>query len=177
MLLSELGQGEEVLESTVLGAGLPAEAEHYLRLAGQAYANDAVAERHLRKAREIAPDHAAVLIAFYRYYFYKGRLDEALEIACTCLAKAAVDMGLAPRLVSDWRLVTRQDAAFDSYDSILPRFYLFTLKGYAYLQMRTGNVIEGREAALKLQELDHGNKLGATVLLDVLDRMGKSDDD
>lgn len=177
MLLSELGHGEEVLESAVLGAGLPAEAEHYLCMAGQAYANDAVAERHLRRAREIAPDHAAVLIAFYRFYFYKGRLDEALEIACTCLAKAAVDIGFAPRQVSDWRLVTQQDAPFDSYDSILPRFYLFTLKGYAYLQMRTGNVIEGRDAAMKLLELDPGNKLGATVLLDVLERMGKTEDD
>lgn len=177
MLLSELGQGEEVLSSAVLGAGLPVEAEHYLCMAGQAYANDAVAERHLRRAREIAPDHAAVLIALYRFYFYKGRLDEALEIACTCLAKAAVDIGLAPKLGSDWRLVTQQDAPFGSYDSILPRFYLFTLKGYAYLQMRTGNVIEGRDAAMKLLELDPDNKLGATVLLNVLDRMGKADED
>jgi tetratricopeptide (TPR) repeat protein len=177
MLLSELGGDEELLANAVLGEGLPAEAEGHLRKAGRSYAQDEVAERHLREARRIAPDHAAVLIAFYRYYFYKGRLEEALEMARTCLAKAAVDMGLAPRLVGDWREVTRDDAAFDGYDAALPRFYLFTLKGYAYLQLRLGNIDEGRDAAMKLLELDPGNKLGAKVLLEVLERMGKSDEE
>ena len=157
----------------VLGLGLPAEAERHLREAGLAYFQDEVAEEHLRAARAIAPAHAAVLIAFYRYYFYKGRLAEALEIARACLRKAADDTGLA----ADWRQVRRRDAEFDTYDAVLPRFYLFTLKGYAYLQMRLGNVAEGRDAAMKVQELDRDDKLGAKVLLGVLDRMGKADDD
>jgi hypothetical protein len=157
----------------VLGQGLPADAERHLREAGLAYADDEVAEGHLRAARAIVPDHAAVLIAFYRFYFYKGRLSEALEIARACLEKAAGDLGLD----ADWRQVRRRDAEFDTYDAVLPRFYLFTLKGLAYLQMRLGNVAEGRDAAMKVQELDRGDKLGAKVLLGVLDRMGKADDD
>ncbi len=177
MLHAELDRDEELLANAVLGAGLPSEAEDHLREAGRAYAQDATAERHLHEARQIAPDHAAVLIAFYRFYFYKGRLHEALEIARTCLAKAAVDLGLASQSVDDWRQVTREDAAFDTYDAVLPRFYLFTLKGYAYLQIRLGNIAEGRDAVMKLLELDPCNKLGATVLLDVLERMGRSDDE
>ena len=59
---------------------------------------------------------------------------------------------------------------------MLPRFYLFTLKGYAYLQMRLGNLDEGRAAVMKLLELDPSDKVGARVLLEVLDRMGRSDD-
>ena len=177
MLLSELGPDEEVLANAVLGAGLPEEAEDHLRKAGRAYAQDDIAEHHLQAARKLAPDHAAVLIAFYRFYFYKGRLDEALEMAQTCLVKAAVDMGWAPRLIDDWRQVTRTDAAFDTYDAVLPRFYLFTLKGYAYLQMRLGNIAEGRDAVMKLLELDPGNKLGAKVLLEVLERMGRGDEE
>ncbi len=177
MLLSELGPDEEVLANAVLGAGLPEEAEDHLREAGRADAQDDIAEHHLREARKLAQDHAAVLIAFYRFYFYKGRLDEALEMARTCLVKAAVDMGWAPRLIDDWRQVTRTDAAFDTYDAVPPRFYLFTLKGYAYLQMRLGNIAEGRDAAMKLLELDPGNKLGAKVLLEVLERMGRGDEE
>ena len=60
---------------------------------------------------------------------------------------------------------------------MLPRFYLFTLKGYAYLQMRLGNFSEGRDAVMKLLEIDPSDKIGATVLLDVLQRMGNSDDE
>ncbi len=177
MFPSELGRHEELLAQAVLGVGIPAEAEQHLRKAGLAFAQDDLAEWHLCEARRIAPDHAAILIAYYRYYFYKGRLDEALEIARTCLVKAAVDMGLASRLIDDWRQVTREDAVFDSYDAVLPRFYLFTLKGYAYLQMRLGNFDEGRDAVMKLMELDPGDKIGATVLLGVLERIGKSDDE
>jgi hypothetical protein len=100
-------------------------------------------------------------------------LSEALEIARICLRKAADDTGLD----ADWRQVRRADAEFDAYDAVLPRFYLFTLKGFAYLQMRLGNVTEGREAVMKLLELDPGDKLGAKVLLGVLERMGQNDDD
>lgn len=156
------------LERACLGGGLPEDAERHLRLAGLAYADDGVAEAHLRDAMQAAPNHAAVLIGLYRFYFYKGRLLDALEVARVCLAKAAEDN----RLKQDWRLLSHGDAEFGSFDAILPRFYLFTLKAYGYLNMRLGNLQEGRDVVLKLLELDPGDKIGAKVLLNVLDREG-----
>ena len=164
---------EDGLLATLLGGGLSRDAERHLHAAGRSYHRDEIAEWHLREARTLAPDHAAVLIGLYRFYFYKNRLREALEIACVCLEKAARDNGLN----ADWREVRSADACFDRYEAALPRFYLFTLKGYAYLQMRLGNVDEGRAAVMKLLELDPGDKLGARVLLGVLERMGQIDDD
>lgn len=161
-----------LLAATLLGGGLPPEAEHHLWEAGKSYHRDDVAERHLREAQACAPDHAAVLIGLYRFYFYKGRLADALEIAKLCLAKAAKENHLA----ADWRAVAASDAVFDRYEDMLPRFYLFTLKGYAYLQMRLGNLEEGRAAVLKLLELDPTDKIGARVLLGVLERSGRDDD-
>ena len=76
----------------------------------------------------------------------------------------------------DWQDVAAGDAAFGHYENMLPRFYLFTLKGYAYLQMRLGDLDEGRAAVMKLLELDPSDKVGARVLLEVLDRMGLDDD-
>ena len=162
----------ERLADALLGADLPAEVARLLRDAGLAYAEDAVAERHLSDAAALAPDHAAVLIARYRFYFYKGRLRDALEIARICLGKAARENGLG----QDWRQVRREVGSFSTYDARLPRFYLFTLKAYAYLQMRLGYVEEGREAVLKLLELDPTDKIGARVLLNVLEAMADSDD-
>jgi tetratricopeptide (TPR) repeat protein len=156
-----------------LQRGLPQAAEQHLQAAGRSYHRDELAEWHLREAQALAPDHAAVLIGLYRFYFYKNRLREALEIACICLRKAALDNDLHP----DWREVQAPDAHFDSYDAVLPRFYLFTLKGYAYLQLRLGDIDEGRAAVMKLLELDPGDKLGGRVLLGVLERMGQLDDD
>ena len=156
---------EAILADALLGLGLPANAAEALRLAADCYEDDAAAEAHLAEARRIAPDHAAVLIGVYRYYFYKNRLSDALDVAVTCLAKAARDNGL----VLDWRRVRASDADFGSYDARLPRFYLFTLKAYAYLQLRLGDIDEGRDAALKLLDLDPTDKINAKLLLSVLE--------
>jgi tetratricopeptide (TPR) repeat protein len=168
-----IGGKQTLLIDALFGEGLPTEAEWHLQQAGLHYRQDAVAEQHLRRARAIAPDHAAVLIGVYRYYFYKGRLVEALDIASICLAKAARDNDL----VLDWRCVRRTDAAFSDFGAVLPRFYLFTLKAYAYLQMRLGDLEEGHDAVVKLLELDPSDKINAGVLLAVWQRIGQADDD
>ena len=163
---------DALLAGALLGGGLPSEAEQHLWQAGLSYHLDDIAEKHLREAEALAPGHAAVLIGLYRFYFYKGRLAEALDVAERCLRKAAEENDLR----DDWRLVRAADAAFGRYESILPRFFLFSLKGYAYLQMRLGRMEEGRLAVMKLLELDPSDKIGAKVLLGVLERMGQDDD-
>jgi tetratricopeptide (TPR) repeat protein len=171
--MTDTSMEEGLLADALLGGGLPPEAEFHLWEAGLSYHLDDVAERHLQEAQALAPGHAAVLIGLYRFYFYKGRLGEALEIAKVCLDKAARDN----KLPLDWRDVKATDAAFGRYEEMLPRFFMFTLKGYAYLQMRLGNIDEGRAAIMKLLELDMSDKIGAKVLLGVLERIGHEDDD
>jgi tetratricopeptide (TPR) repeat protein len=163
---------EALVTGALLGHGLPSLAQHHLWEAGLSYHQDEIAESHLREAEALAPGHAAVLIGLYRFYFYKGRLAEALQVARRCLVKAAEEIDLP----ADWRAVRATDAEFGRYESVLPRFFLFSLKGYAYLQMRLGETEQGRLAVEKLLELDPSDKIGARVLLDVLDRMGQDDD-
>lgn len=163
---------DALLAGALMGGGLPPEAEEHLWQAGVSYHASDVAERHLRQAEAAAPGHAAVLIGLYRFYLYKGRLADALGVAKLCLGKAARENNLSP----DWRKVTAGGAPFGRYEAMLPRFFLFSLKGYAYLQMRLGRLDEGRAAAQKLMELDPSDKIGAKVLLDVVERIGQTDD-
>ena len=163
---------EALLADALLGGGLPPEAEWHLWEAGLSYHLEDLAEQHLRKAEVLAPGHAAVLVGLYRFYFYKGKLGEALEIARQCLEKAARENNLA----GNWRDVKPGDAQFGRYEEMAPRFFLFTLKGYAYLQMRLGNLDEGFDAIQKLLELDPTDKIGAKVLLEVIQRIGQDDD-
>jgi len=166
--------GEDIfLTHAVLGGGLPAEAERHLWAASRSYHLGDVAETHLLQAQRAAPYHVAVLIGLYRFYFYKGRLAQALDIAKACLKTAARENNFA----GEWRLVSAGEAEFGRWDALWPRFYLFTLKGYAYLNMRLGNLEEGRDAVTKLLDLDPSDKVGAKVLLGILDRAGQSDDD
>jgi hypothetical protein len=173
MSIAEFDGGESLLSAEIFGERLPAEVDLLLREAAQSYDRDEVALARLKEARRLAPSHAAVLIGLYRFYFYKGRLSDALDIARTCLLRASIDNSLP----LDWRSVKREHAAFDSFDAPMPRFFMFVLKGYAYLQMRLGEIEEGRDAVTKLLELDPGDKIGARVLLDVLERVGAEDVD
>jgi len=151
--------------------GLPTEAAYHLRLAGLAYTQDSVAERHLGHALRIAPEHMAVQVGYYRYLFYKGRLPDALTQLNVCLGQAAQHISLP----ADWRKAAPNDADFGNYSAVWARFYLFALKAYGYIKMRLGELDEGRTAINKVLELDPGDKVGAKLLLDVLDRQGHDD--
>jgi tetratricopeptide (TPR) repeat protein len=173
MTLAAVDEMTGILAAPVFGGGLPPDAERLLYEAAHSYSEADVALAHLREARRIAPNHVAVLIGLYRFFFYKGRLQEALEIAQTCLIRAAIDNSLP----LDWRDVQREQAPFASFDAPLARFFMFALKGYAYLNMRLGDIEEGRQAVSKLLELDPSDKVGAGVLLGVLEQRELDDVD
>lgn len=160
------------LERICYGGDLPEAARGHLRRAALVYHRTAEAERHLKAAWDAAPGSVAVSIGLYRFYFYKGQLAEALKVAQDCLRRTAREGGLP----DDWRRVRPHHAAFDTYDAA-PRFYLFTLKAYGYIRMRLGHLDEGRAAVAKVMELDPADHLGGSVLMGVLDRVGRDDDD
>ena len=160
------------LEAACLGGMLPPAIEWELNAAAAAYGDDERAEQHLQRAYLLAPEHPAVHIGLYRFYFYKNRLREALAVGERCLAKAARDNGLP----FAWQAVSTQLADFSSY-AALPRFYLFTLKACAYLNMRLGNLNVGEDMLAKLIELDPLDRLNGSVLRDVLQRMGLDDEE
>jgi tetratricopeptide (TPR) repeat protein len=164
---------QDFLASIVLGEGLPEEVERLLHAAALSYDQDDVALKHWMEARTLAPTHPATLIGLYRFYFYKGRLRECLGVAEACLTRAAIDNSLP----LDWRQVAPEDAAFGDFDAIAPRFFMFSLKGYAYLSMRLGDFEESAAAIDKLLQLDPADKIGAKVLLGVLERRGLEDVD
>lgn len=153
----------------VLGGGLPAEAERLIGRAGLIRGQVEEALALLDQAHALAPQHPATLIALYRFHFYGNRLDEALAVSLRALAMASAALGLP----SDWRQVGA-DARFGALEP-LPRFYLFSLKGFAYLSLRLGDLDTGRTALARLAEMDPANRVGHRVLDDVLARMGRDD--
>lgn len=153
----------------VLGGGLPAEAERLIGRAGLLRGQVEEALALLDQAHALAPQHPATLIALYRFHFYGNRLDDARAISLRALAMASAALGLS----SDWRQVGA-DARFGALEP-LPRFYLFSLKGFAYLSLRLGDLDTGRTALDRLAELDPANRVGHRVLDDVLARMGRDD--
>lgn len=111
----------------VLGRGLPPEAEALIARAGLIRNRVAEAQALLDEAHALAPSHPATLIALYRFHFYGNRLRAARDVGERAIACAAAALGLP----ADWRRV-EADARFRALEP-MPRFWLFSLKGYAYL--------------------------------------------
>lgn len=153
----------------VLGRGLPPEAEALIARAGRVRNRVHEAQALLDEAHALAPAHPATLIALYRFHFYGNRLAEAREVAVRAIACAATALGIPV----NWRQVAA-DERFRALQA-LPRFWLFSLKGYAYLSVRLGDLDEGRAALAKLAEADPADQVGHRVIDAVLARMGRDD--
>ena len=171
---------EQLLATTGLATGwldrraypdLPAEAERALRAAALCWQRDEEAEMHLERARELAPDHVAVLIARYRYLLYKHRFSEAREAAIRCLATAAALLEV-PR---DFRQVLPTHADFGAMNPDV-RVWLFTLQAYGYVSLRAGHTEEGRAALEHLAALDTADQTKTRVLIQVIAAADRPDD-
>lgn len=160
-------------DTAVLGLGLPPEVEAALREAGAQRADAPRAMAALMRAKALAPEHPAVLIAFYRHHFYGHRPALARDVARRALVVGAQALGL-PAL---WREVPREALPGARHDA-RTRFYLFVLKGYAYLSLRIGDAGEARDALALLRALDPQDHVGGALLEGVRRRaLAPPDDD
>jgi len=151
----------------VIGGGLSPQVHALIAQAGLLRHVPQQALPLLEQARALAPRHPAPVIALYRFYFYNHQLakaraagEDALAIARTALGPEFGDMPPGDE-------ATRGDAAV--------RFYLFTLKGLAYLAMRLGDMAEVHLMLSELRRLDPQDHVGAALLLHVLTRHEKGD--
>jgi tetratricopeptide (TPR) repeat protein len=116
----------------------------------------------LEQARAAAPRHPAPLIALYRFYFYGHQLAQARAIGEDALAIARTALGPNFGDLPPGDEATRGDAAI--------RFYLFTLKGLAYLNMRLAEMDEAQLMLKELRRLDPQDHVGGALLFHVLTR-------
>lgn len=146
----------------VIAASLPSALEALIAQAGRQCADVPAALALLEQARASAPQHPVPLIALYRFHFYGHRLDAARQIGFDAMAIARHALGpdFGDHAPSDE--AARGDAAV--------RFYLFTLKGLAYLDMRLGELDEARLKLRELQRLDPQDHVDGALLWQVLQR-------
>ncbi len=145
-----------------IGGGLSPQVDGLITQAGQLRHLPQLALPLLEQARAAAPRHPAPLIALYRFYFYGHQLAQARAVGEDALAIARTALGPNFGDVAPTEDDTRHDAAV--------RFYLFTLKGLAYLNMRLGDMDEARQLLHALRRLDPRDHVGGGLLLHVLTR-------
>lgn len=132
--------------------------------AAESYGNEERAELLLQQAMIKAPKSLTVMVALYRFYFYRHRLDETLEVAARAMRLSGSALGLN----CDWPELKLKDFDRQAAGKVTTgRFYLFALKGAGYINMRLGELELGTAQLRKVSELDPEDRLGASVLLKV----------
>lgn len=157
-----LDEALSAFADTALGGGLSPQVDALIAQAGQLRDRPLEALPLLEQARAGAPRHPAPVIALYRFHFYGHQLaqaraagEDALAIARTALGP---DFGDEP-----------PDDESARYDAAV-RFYLFTLKGLAYLNLRLGDLEDAHLLLGELRRLDPGDRVGGALLAHVLER-------
>jgi tetratricopeptide (TPR) repeat protein len=131
--------------------------------AAENYGDDS-AEHSLLRAYFIEPEHPLVLVALYRYFYYKHRYEDAMRIAERVLGLFAQRLGFP----EDWRDLDKVNSANGIRVSMtMLRFYMLALKGSGYLELRLGHYESALARLHKVVELDDSNRLGAQALIDV----------
>lgn len=150
----------------VIGGGLSPQVEALITEAGQCRDQPQQTLALLAQARAAAPHHPAPVIALYRYYFYSHQLNQVKGMGENALAIARTALG------PDFGDVPPGDDA--TRHNVAVRFYLFTLKGLAYLNLRLGELDEARLMLGELRRLDPQDHVGAALLWHVLTRHEQS---
>jgi len=130
-----------------------------LEQAMQSYEDTEHAERLLWQAHRTAPETLPVYFSMYKFYFYKGDLENAGLAAHMALVAAAGLGGFDP----DWRSLDAGSADWAEYEGPA-HFYLFSLKALAFINLRLGKAEEAHAILDKLTELDPADSVGASVI-------------
>lgn len=126
---------------------------------------DKESETLLLKAAAISPDNLSVLVGLYRYYYYQHRYEDALLVAHRVLEV----VGKKVNFPEKWNDLTVEYMGVGALTSMqIVRFYLFALKGAAYLNLRLKRISEARAILNKIIDLDKADRIGAQQLLAVV---------
>jgi tetratricopeptide (TPR) repeat protein len=119
------------------------------------------AESSLLRAYFLEPEHLTVLVALYRYFYYRHRYEEAILVADRAIRLSAVKLGIS----ENWRDLSKADLGRAVLVSMtLTRFLLLALKGSGYLEFRLGDAVAALERFDKVIELDASDRLGMKEL-------------
>ncbi len=124
------------------------------------YGETELAESKLLEAKQQSPRSLAVYFSLYKFYFYKKRLVDAEQTTREALIEAATQAGFHP----NW---DNLDANSTDWSDKIPRFYLFSLKALAFIKLRQGDNSACRHMLAKLDALDPGDSVGASVIREI----------
>lgn len=150
---------------------VPEDIKNLLILAAKNWENTAESEKYMQEALAKTEDNLDVLIAAYRYFYYKNNYLLALQIAVKVINK----IHNSENLPDDWQqlkpiLVSRKDNP-----SI--RLYLTAYAASGLVLAKLGEIEQAKEISARVKEVDDKKEFGGGLILDILTRPAEEDEE
>jgi tetratricopeptide (TPR) repeat protein len=146
------------------------EVKELLILAAKTWENTEESEKYMQQALAKTEDNTDVLVAAYRYFYYKNNHCLALTTAEKIIAKIKE----VEKLPDNWEelkpiLVQRQQET-----NI--RLFLNAYAASGLVLAKLGELEKAKEISTQIKGIDDKNDFGAGILLDILTRPPEEDD-
>ena len=160
----------KVQEETFSWYDIPEDIKNLLNLAANNWENTSESEKYINEAVAKAEGNTDVLVAAYRYFFYKNNCKMALKVA----DKVVERIKKVEDLPEDWEqlkpiLVRRKD------DEPI-RLYLSAYAASGLVLARLGEIEKAKEVTQRVREINDTSEFAASVVHDVLTRPPEEDD-
>ncbi|HLO83712.1 MAG TPA: hypothetical protein VK203_01685 [Nostocaceae cyanobacterium] len=148
----------------------PEEVQELLVLAAQTWENTAESEQYMQRAIAKTGDNIDVLVAAYRFFYYKNNYPLALKTAEKIIARIEE----TEQLPDNWEqlklvLVKRREEP-------QIRLYLNAQAASILVLAKLGQLEQAKAISTKIRDIDEKNDFGAGILLDILTRPPETDD-
>ncbi|MEA5507181.1 hypothetical protein VB735_29620 [Halotia wernerae UHCC 0503] len=149
---------------------VPEDIKKLLILAAQTWDNTSESEKYIQQALAKAGDNTDVLVAAYRFFYYKNNYALALQTATKVIDKIKE----AEQFPDDWDhlksiLVNRQEEP-------QIRLYLNAYAASGLVLAKLGAIDQAKQVSTRVKEISDKQDFGAGILLDILTRPASEDD-
>ncbi len=141
-----------------------------LILAAQTWENTEESAKYIQQALAKTGENTDVLVAAYRYFYYKNNYLLALTTAEKITAKIKKEENLP----DNWEKL--QPILVEGHAKPKIRLYLNAYAASGLVLAKLGKIEQAKEISTRMKGINEKNDFGAGILLDILTRPSEEDD-
>lgn len=148
---------------------VPDDIKQLLMLAAANWDNTSESEKYIKQALVKAEDSTEVLVAAYRYFFYKNNYLMALKTA----EKVINIIQLSEFFPDTWEQL--KPILMSRKDEPIIRLYLNAYAASGLVLAKIGEIDKAKKVSAQVKEIDDKNQFGAAILDDILTRSSEEE--
>ncbi|MGM3304851.1 hypothetical protein ACSQ6I_02520 [Anabaena sp. WFMT] len=142
-----------------------------LILAAQTWENTEESTKYMQQALAKTGDNTDVLVAAYRYFYYKNNY----VLALTTAEKITAKIKEVEKFPDNWEQL--QPILVKRHEEHQIRLYLNAYAASGLVLAKLGKLDQAKEISARVKGIDEKNDFGSSILLDILTRPPEEDDD